>query len=247
VWRRKSTKSDPVGRSFFICTLTILLLPVLFSYQASFTGNHPPAVKIIAPSDRASYKAGATIPYQISVSDPEDGDSKYDEINGKEVVMEIKRLKDNPGIKNPPGKNDPVNDPGLSFMTVSNCFNCHNFNSKSIGPSFFEISKRYPATKANIDTLSSRIKNGSSGIWVKEKMPSHPELTAEQINATVRWILKNSAVRDISYYNGLSGIIQFAPDKKGSYLLTAVYTDHGTAGEPAKHLKGFDRITLRLK
>lgn len=145
------------------------------------------------------------------------------------------------------GKRDPVDAPGLSVIAISNCLNCHNFNSKSIGPSFFEISKRYPAAKASIDTLTARIKNGSSGIWGKEKMPSHPELTVEQVNSTVQWILKNSAARDVSYYNGISGLIQFPASKKGTYILTAGYTDHGIPEAPEKHLKGFGRITLKLK
>ena len=78
-------------------------------------------------------------------------------------------------------------------------------------------------------------------------MPSHPELTAEQIKATVQWILKNAAARNSIYYNGTSGILQFPENKKGVYQLTASFTDHGIPGAPAKHLKGTDRITLKLE
>lgn len=195
----------------------------------------------------AALPAGTAVSYQISVADPEDGDSKFDEINAKEVILEVKFINENSGKKRSSGKPEPMAAPGLSIIAISNCFNCHNFNSKAIGPSFFEISKRYPATKGNTDALTARIRNGSSGIWGKEKMPSHPELSDEQIKETVQWIMKNSAVRDISYYNGLSGIIPFTANKKGTFLLTAGYTDHGIPGAPGKSLTGFDRIRLKLK
>lgn len=233
--------------SLFIFSLAVLSGLISLSYRKAVPENHPPSVKIISPADHASFKPGTEISYQISVADPEDGDSKYDEINVKEVILQVKYINENSKIKSTAGKADPVEASGLSVIAISNCFNCHNFNSGSIGPSFFEISKRYPAAKASTDTLVARIRNGSSGIWGKEKMPSHPELTVEQINSTVQWILKNSATGNISYYNGVSGLIQFSATKKGTYILTAGYTDHGIPEAPEKHLRGLDRITLKLK
>ena len=228
-----------VNHRLFFCAVLVLFTAMSFSYRKPVQKNHAPSVKIITPSNRAAIKPGTMLSYEISVSDPEDGDSKYDEINAKEVLLEVKYISGNPGVKSA-----PVEAPGLTVMAVSNCFNCHNFNGKAIGPSFFEISKRYPFTRINTDTLANRIKSGSSGIWGKEKMPSHPELTAVQIKTMVQWILKNAAVRDISYYNGLSGLIQFPANRKGIYVLTASYTDHGIPGISAKPLCGFDRITL---
>jgi cytochrome c len=229
------------------CALVILSALLNFSYRRPAPENHKPSVKIMKPLNLAAFPAGTAVSYQVSVADPEDGDSKYDEINAKEVILEVRFINEKSGKKNNTGKPGPMDTRGLSIIAISNCFNCHNFTGKAIGPSFFEISKRYPETQANTDTLTARIRNGSSGIWGKEKMPSHPELSVEQIKATVQWIMKNSAVRDISYYNGLSGIIQFAANKKGTFLLTAGYTDHGIPGEPGKNLTGFDRVMLKLK
>lgn len=230
-----------------VFTLIVLSALINLSYGRSAQENHPPSVKITVPANRTMFKAGTAVSYQISVADPEDGDSRYDEINVKEVLLEVKYIRENPGKKGSAGNQVQDDAPGLSVIAISNCFNCHNFNGKSIGPSFFDISKRYPFTNANTDTLTRRIKNGSSGIWGKEKMPSHPELDAEQIKATVQWILKNAAARNTSYYNGISGIIQFPENRKGVYLLTASFTDHGIQGAPAKRLKGIDRITLKLE
>jgi len=47
--------------------------------------DHPPSVKILSPKNNSLFNFDTQINYQISVADKEDGDSKYDEINGKEI------------------------------------------------------------------------------------------------------------------------------------------------------------------
>jgi cytochrome c len=133
-------------------------------------------------------------------------------------------------------------------MATNNCFNCHRFNTKSLGPSFFEIAKRYPLSHANTDTLIRRIRDGSTGIWDRtEKMPSHPELSAAAIRSMVRWILQSAARSDRIWFIGTTGILHFPSDKPGAYLLTATYTDHGTKDQPSPRLKGTDRIIILVK
>ncbi|MBS1530636.1 MAG: c-type cytochrome [Bacteroidetes bacterium] len=215
------------------------------SYQQQ---NHAPVVKINTPANNATFAAGSPISYQVSVSDKEDGDTKFDEINLKEILLQVNYVKDQNKIAallKSPVADDPL---GLAVITRSNCFNCHNFNSKSIGPSFFEICKHYPPTKANADSLVSRIKKGSSGLWPgKEKMPAHPELTDEEIRSTVQWVFKNESDPNITYYNSTPGLIRIPPDKPGTYIITASYTDHGVKGTAEKRLKGYDRILISVK
>lgn len=199
--------------------------------------NHAPVVKLISPADHATVTSGSR--YQVSVSDTEDGDSQYDEINPKEVILEL-----SPGKPTDP---EPLKAPGLAVMARSNCFNCHNFNGKLIGPSLFDIAKR----NTNTDTMTQRIKNGSAGVWGKEKMPSHPELSIEDIHNMVQWIKRYAAAPGMLYQNGISGVLQ-AP-KPGAYTLTACYTDHGPKDgqspkdSPGQHLTGADHITITVK
>lgn len=224
-----------------LCTLTA------FAYKPQ-QQNHAPLVKILTPANNMAFPAGSSISYQVSVSDKEDGDTKYDEINVKEILLRVSYIKNKSKVASlmkSPVANDPQ---GLAVITRSNCFNCHNFNSKSIGPSFFEINKHYAPTKANTDSLVSRIKKGSSGLWPgKEKMPAHPELSDDEIKSTVRWVFKNAADPNTVYYNSTPGIIRIAQDKPGFYIITASYTDHGIKDSPAKHLKGYDRIVVTIK
>jgi cytochrome c len=225
--------------------LIILAALTAFWYQQQ---NQAPVVKINLPANNAAFLAGSPVSYQVSVSDKEDGDTKYDEINIKEILLQVSYINDKRKLtailKSPVG-DDP---PGLAIITRSNCFNCHNFNSKSIGPSFFDICKHYPPTKASTDSLVSRIKKGSSGLWPgKEKMPAHPELTDDEIRSTVQWVFKNAADLNTAYYNGTPGIIRISRDKPGAYVITASYTDHGIKGTTEKRLKGYDRITVTIK
>ncbi len=54
--------------------------------------NHAPVVKIISPANNSTLLAGAQVHYSVTVSDKEDGESKYDEINQKEVLLEVKYI-----------------------------------------------------------------------------------------------------------------------------------------------------------
>ena len=227
----------------------LIYLTLFFSIGIIQQENHPPVVKIVSPKANGVFDAGAQVNYSISVSDKEDGESKYDEINGKEVLLEVKYIKDKSklsAILNKPGQTDA---PGIAVMRTSNCFNCHNFNSKAIGPSFYEISKRYPPTKSNTDSLVKHILEGYSDTWGKEKMPSHPELTKEEIKTTVLWILKHAADPDVNYYIGLDGTFHInppvTPTRKGVYLLTASYIDCGLKSSPGKErLRGQDVVVV---
>jgi cytochrome c len=216
-----------------------------FSYQQQ---NNAPVVKIVTTPNNAVFTAGSPINYQVSVLDKEDGDTKYDEINVKEILLQVSYVNDKSkiaGLLKSPVADDPQ---GLAVITRSNCFNCHNFNSKSIGPSFLEIDKHYAPTKINTDSLVSRIKKGSAGLWPgKEKMPAHPELFDEEIKSAVQWMFKNAADPNTTYYNSTPGIIRIPQDKPGTYIITASYTDHGIKGSAEKHLKGYDKVLITVK
>lgn len=227
-----------------------LYLPFSFNKNAQHE-NQPPVVKIINPKTNSSFDWDTPISYQISVADKEDGDSKFDEINIKEVLLEVRYVSNK--SKLPPANGIVAADsPGLTVIRTSNCFNCHNFDSKSIGPSFFEITKRYPATLSNTDSLVKHIRAGSSNIWGKEKMPTHPELSSEETKSAVQWIFKHAGDPNVNYYIGTEGNFRIkqpiASKPNTTYVLTASYVDHGLKTAPGKQrLKGDDAVVLRCK
>ena len=122
--------------------------------------------------------------------------------------------------------------------------------SNELVDSFYEINKRYSATKSNIDSLVKHIRDGSSGTWGKEKMPTHKELSDEEIKSTVLWTLKHAADPDVNYYIGLTGSFRIAKPAASKsnrvYILTASYVDHGLKNAPGKQrLKGEDVVVIQ--
>jgi cytochrome c len=179
-----------------------------------FQDNHPPVVKIEAPSTAS---AGSAVRYTISVSDKEDGDTKYDEINANEILLQVKPEN---------GKKNDVS--ALHLMMASNCMNCHAFRSKLIGPSYLDISNKYSI--ADAATLVKHVKDGSKGVWGDIVMPTHPELADEKIREMINWILNYKDDKAVEYYLGNEGSVQLK--NKGAIVLTATYLDHQqTMGE----------------
>src|SRR5580658_6244596 len=91
--------------------------------------NHSPIVKIEAPANNATLTISSGLSYQIQVTDQEDGDTRYDEINTKEVILEQAYLAAEPG--NPTKPASPARAPALDIMAANSCFNCHQFNAQS--------------------------------------------------------------------------------------------------------------------
>lgn len=210
--------------------------------------NHQPAVQILTPKNGETYPLGSRVPYSLNISDPEDGESKYEEIPRNQVLLRISydRGDKSSSAQQDANRNDPA---GLLGILGSNCLNCHAFKGKLIGPSFLEISQKYQAGKPDMALMAARIKNGSSGVWGPVAMPAHPELSDREIEEMLRWVTKEGELDHVDYYAGTEGSFLLNPpsdfDDKGVIVLTAGYTDKGLSGND--RLKGEDRITIRLE
>jgi cytochrome c len=218
--------------------------------------NHPPTVKILSPKPDGMYEENAQVRYEIDVSDQEDGESKFQEINSAEVLLMVRHFSGSEAAEAAEAAmNRAITDdpPGLATLRTSDCLNCHAFDARLIGPSFADIRKRYPYSQANVDSMSRRVLQGTSGIWGSIKMPSHPELTLDQAAACVTWILKTGADPETNYYTGTEGSFRVTvpPDAKakdkGMLVLIASYTDHGLKDDPGRRLQGHDAIRIRIQ
>jgi cytochrome c len=207
--------------------------------------NHAPVVKIITPENNNSFASGSRVQFSIAVEDKEDGSSRYDEINPKEVLLSVKYVSNTEALKKALKNPVQLDAPGLAAMRISNCFNCHNFDNKLNGPSFREISMKYQPIVASLEMLIKSIRDGSSGVWGKVPMPSHPELNHQEIQDIAKWITQLASHDDIDYYIGTEGFfhLPFTPaGRKSLYLLTASYVDHGTSN--AGRLRGQSEIVI---
>jgi cytochrome c len=224
-------------------SIIYFLLVAGISALAWLQDNSAPTVKIIAPVNHGYYAENTAIPFRINVSDKEDGETQYDEIPSIEVVLEVRYIPDTTAARSQ----------SLSMPTTvrtSNCLNCHAFNAKLIGPSFIEIGEKYTASQNDVETLSTRVIEGSTGVWGNVVMPSHPEIKMDEAKKIVSWIIKSASDKNVNYYSGTTGSFRIqSPDPKGksAFLITASYTDHGLPDVSDSKKSGQATVMIHVK
>lgn len=70
-----------------------------------------------------------------------------------------------------------------------NCVACHHLERKTLGPSFKDIAAKYADDDATRKTLIEKVQKGGVGVWGQMPMPAQPQVSAEEAQALVRWIL----------------------------------------------------------
>jgi len=222
-----------------------------------FTGNNksaqkntPPQVRIQSPKAAGNYPWNTVIPYAVTVSDKEDGESKYDEIPATDVFLELRYFPD-PAKGTAYARSTAQKEPaGYSIIKKQDCFTCHSVHTKLIGPSFSEISKKYKKSD-DVAAVASRVIKGSVGLWGPIAMPTHPDLTEKNAELVVHWILENTNNPDVDYFRGAEGSfrIQASPNAtaNGIFVLKATYTDRGINDDSTTSLIGQDVISFGVK
>jgi cytochrome c len=213
------------------------------------TKNNSPIVKIIEPKSNSVHPLNSLVRYSITVSDREDGESKYDEIPAARIFLEIEFVEGSPESWKGRATGFREEHPGLGHIKNSDCFTCHQFRSRLIGPSFREIATRYSKDSDAGRILASRITAGSKAIWGDAIMPAHPDISQEAAQEIIDWILENGASENLNYLSGKEGSFRLAvPAKAGAgfFVLTASYTDTGSPALPTEALTGKDVAIVRL-
>lgn len=207
-----------------------------------------PKVKLqVFQNNDESYTWDTDVRYTIDVSDLEDGDSKYGEINGNEVLLEIEFLPttDDVEIKKIVNKSvKELENKGLSLLKKSTCFGCHADKTVLAGPSFSQMAERYEKNTLTINSLARHIKEGSTGEWGSIEMPSHPDFTVEETEQIAEYVLIQGGKKNNWILPGLEGTFRIIkkPDNlsKGIYKLTASYTSTSS-------MKGQHSMVLKIK
>lgn len=71
----------------------------------------------------------------------------------------------------------------------SGCLNCHNVDTKLVGPSLKEIAAKYAGQDGASDYLAGQIKNGSNGVWGPVPMPPNAMVSDENAKVLADFIL----------------------------------------------------------
>ena len=213
--------------------------------------NDSPQVRVTRPGNNDVFDWNSVIPYNISVTDKEDGSSEYDEIVSREVFLKVMFLPDSAKLRsymsNETSKPDPA---GLVLSKKAGCFNCHSKKNKLLGPSFEAITARYHNNAVSVERLANKVIKGSRRIWGTQKMPPNPKLDEKQAREIVQWILQIGADKNVDFLPKLQGAFETTAKPlrnpgKAVYVLTASYTDHGTKGTGRQRKQGKHSVVLR--
>jgi S-disulfanyl-L-cysteine oxidoreductase SoxD len=97
-------------------------------------------------------------------------------------MLKVANLTDNQGKKS-----------SEDLFKANNCSACHANNSKLVGPSLSEISKKYQGQSDAQKYLVNKVRMGGAGVWGNIPMPAHPNISNETLNEIVAWILKTKS------------------------------------------------------
>ncbi len=70
-----------------------------------------------------------------------------------------------------------------------NCVACHHIERKTLGPAFKDIAAKYADDAASLKTLTEKVQKGGVGVWGQMPMPAQPQVSTEEAEALVKWIL----------------------------------------------------------
>lgn len=86
-------------------------------------------------------------------------------------------------------KDHPDYVKGLALINQNDCPSCHMVERKIVGPSYADVAAKYETTDANVELLANRVIEGSVGEWGEIPMPAHPNLSKEDAQQMVKYVL----------------------------------------------------------
>jgi cytochrome c len=206
-------------------------------------GNEPPTVNLdIVGGNRTFFFPGVPVRYAVRVTDREDGSLRSGRIPAARVNVSTRYLKQGMTVAPMSPKPDlvarpMVTMPGKSLIEGSDCLACHQYDRKSIGPAYLDVSRKYQDDSTAMARLVKKIRGGGSGVWGPVMMPGHPQLTEEQASQMVAYILtldrRPTLMPRMPTRGAYVPADSMASAAKGVLVLEAEYTDRGANGMPA--------------
>jgi cytochrome c len=216
--------TDPSGES---ATADLLIV----------AGNDLPEIKVNFKGNSQFYWDGSTFEYSVDVKDTEDG-SIGKGIAPSAITFTADYLQHGHDVTeiiqgHQANMEASANLVGKTLYETSDCKACHNVTEKSVGPSLTQIADKYAGNEAEIKGLIEKVIKGGSGVWGDLMMSPHPQLTAEETEKMIRYILslnKRGITPGLSH-KGTYALNKHKPtDKEGTYIFTASYTDKAANG-----------------
>jgi cytochrome c len=85
---------------------------------------------------------------------------------------------------------NPDYQKGLALVAKNKCLTCHAIDETVTGPPYREVAKKYASYPDTIVShLAGKIISGGNGVWGEVSMIPHPDVSKEDAEAMVRYIL----------------------------------------------------------
>ena len=204
-------------------------------------GNSPPVVELQYSGNNTFFFNNSQVPYQVVVSDKEDGSLASGGIPPEAVAVSADYVSS--GLRLTPALLRHASlDSSRRFVVAqtlinnSDCKTCHTRDVKTVGPSFRQIAEKYKVSTGTIDTLVKRIIQGSHGVWgTDNNMPAHPSISKNDARTIVNYILSvnKSSPKTLPVKGRFKLTIPADDNGRGLYVLRAAYTDKGAENLPS--------------
>lgn len=94
-----------------------------------------------------------------------------------------------PDLTAPEPPEPEAEHPGLTLIKNDDCAACHNPEVNTVGPSYLAMARAYDDDPDTVHMLVRKIIDGGSGNWGLVPMTAHPDLSVDEAEQMVRYIL----------------------------------------------------------
>jgi cytochrome c len=81
---------------------------------------------------------------------------------------------------------------GSQVAALQPCLACHAVDHRIVGPAFREVAEKYKGAASAQEMLVGKLKSGGVGAWGTVPMPPQPQLSDDEAQTLVRWILSGA-------------------------------------------------------
>ncbi|MEZ4933695.1 MAG: hypothetical protein R2788_16435 [Saprospiraceae bacterium] len=162
-----------------------------------FVGNEPPQEAWQLGGNQSFYFGKTEIPYSVQVTHREDGSTENGQIDPRRLRINIDYLKEGKDVAQvilghqtagmSAGRMKYAS--GQLAIGKSDCATCHAEDHKVNGPSYIDIANRYFGDASAIKKLAEKVIRGGGGVWGESTMAAHPNISQQEAEGIVQYIL----------------------------------------------------------